>query len=117
MGVLDEIIAHKRSELAERRGRRSLGDVQADCLRLPSAPDFAAALRPRAPRRVSLIAELKKASPSQGVLNATLDPVSQTRAYVSAGSAAISVLTDEKYFRGSLDDLVAVRSVVGVPVL
>ena len=117
MGVLDEIIAHKRSELAERRGRRSLGDVQADCLRLPSAPDFAAALRPRAPRRVSLIAELKKASPSQGVLNATLEPVAQSRAYASAGADAISVLTDEKYFHGSLDDLVAVRSAVGVPLL
>ena len=117
LGVLDEIISHKRFELAQRRGRRGIGDLQAACRRLPPAPDFAAALRPPPPRRVSLIAEVKKASPSQGILKADLDPVAQSRAYARAGAAAISVLTDEKYFRGSLDDLVAVRSVVAVPIL
>ena len=117
MGVLDGIIAHKRSELAERRGHRSLHDLKAACHALPPAPDFAQALRPRSPRRVSLIAEVKRASPSQGVLKADLDPVSQSRAYAAAGATAISVLTDEKYFRGSLDDLVAVRSAVRALVL
>ncbi|HEV8440577.1 MAG TPA: indole-3-glycerol phosphate synthase TrpC [Methylomirabilota bacterium] len=117
MGVLDEIISHKRTELAERRARRPLGELQAACRSLPPAPDFPAALQPPPSRRVSLIAEVKRASPSQGLLNADLDPVSQARAYASAGVAAISVLTDEKFFRGSLDDLVAVRSAVAVPVL
>lgn len=117
MGVLDEIIAHKRSELAERRGRRPLSDLQAASRALPPAREFAAALRPRAPRRVSLIAEVKRASPSQGILDAALDPVAQARRYARAGAAAISVLTDEKYFRGSLGDLEAVRAAVDVPLL
>lgn len=117
MGVLDDIIAHKRSELALSRARRSEGDLEAACRGLPPARDFEGALRPRPPRRVCLIAEVKKASPSKGVLKADLDPVSQACAYARAGAAAISVLTDEKYFRGSLDDLVAVRAAVDVPVL
>lgn len=117
MGVLDEIISHKRSEVAERRAHRPVGDLQAACRRLPTALDFATALRPSPPRRVGLIAEVKKASPSQGILKADLDPVAQSRAYARAGAAAISVLTDLKYFRGSLDDLVAVRSAVAVPIL
>src|SRR5437867_6412506 len=117
MGVLDDIIAHKRSELSRRRAGRAVGELQTECRRLPPPRDFEAALRPRGPQRVSLIAEVKRASPSHGVLKADLDPVSQAHAYARAGAAAISVLTDEKYFRGSLDDLVAVRAAVGVPVL
>lgn len=117
MGVLDEILSHKRSELALRRARRSLGELEADCRRLPPTRDFEAALQPEPPRRVHVIAEVKRASPSQGVLRADLDPVGQAKAYARAGATAISVLTDEKYFRGSLDDLVAVGQEVGVPVL
>ncbi|PWU25574.1 MAG: indole-3-glycerol phosphate synthase TrpC [Candidatus Rokuibacteriota bacterium] len=117
MGVLDDIVSHKRAELAERRGRRPLGDLESDCQRRPPARDFGAALLAKPPRRVSLIAEVKKASPSQGVLDANLDPMAQSRAYAAAGARAISVLTDEKYFRGSIDDLVAVQSTVEVPVL
>ena len=116
-GVLDEILSHKRSELAARRSHVSMGELQARCRRLAPALDFGAALQPRAGERVRLIAEVKKASPSAGVLNAALDPVTQARAYAGAGAAAISVLTDEKYFRGSLDDLVAVRAAVSAPLL
>jgi len=116
-GVLDEILSHKRSELAGRRSHVSMGELQARCRRLVPALDFEAALRPRAGERVRLIAEVKKASPSAGVLNAALDPATQARAYAGAGAAAISVLTDEKYFRGSLDDLVAVRAAVSAPLL
>jgi indole-3-glycerol phosphate synthase len=117
MGVLDEIIAHKRSELSDRRARRPLGELRAECRDLRPARGFEEALRPRAGRRVSLIAEVKKASPSHGVLRADLDPVSQARTYARAGAAAVSVLTDERYFRGSLDDLVAVRAAVDLPLL
>ena len=116
-GVLDEILSHKRSELAARRSRVSMGELQARCRRLAPALGFEAALEARAGERVRLIAEVKKASPSAGVLNAALDPVTQARAYAAAGAAAISVLTDEKYFRGSLDDLVAVRAAVSAPLL
>jgi len=117
MGVLDEIITHKRHELARRRSHCPVAELEAACRGLPPALDFEAALRPEPPDRVRLIAEVKRASPSQGVLNAALDPVAQARAYAAAGAAAVSVLTDEKYFRGSLDDLVAVRAVMGRPLL
>jgi len=117
MGVLDEIISHKRSELADRRRRVPVGELEARCRRAPAALDFAGALRPSGAERVRLIAEVKKASPSAGVLDGNLDPVAQARAYAEAGAAAISVLTDEKYFRGHLDDLVTVRAAVGVPLL
>ena len=117
MGVLDEIVAHKRGEVAERRARRALAALRAECEARAAPRDFAAALRPGGGQRVRLIAEVKRASPSQGVMRADLDPVAQARAYAGAGAAAVSVLTDRKYFHGSLDDLVAVRAAVGVPVL
>jgi len=117
MGVLDDIVIHKRAELVERRARRSLGALEGDCRRLPPALDFEAALRPAAGQRVRLIAEVKKASPSQGVIRADLDPAAQAETYAGAGAAAVSVLTDAKYFHGSLEDLVAVRRAVRVPIL
>jgi indole-3-glycerol phosphate synthase len=117
MGVLDDIVIHKRAELVERRARRPLGALEGDCRRLPPALDFEAALRPAAGQRVRLIAEVKKASPSQGVIRADLDPAAQAETYAGAGAAAVSVLTDAKYFHGSLEDLVAVRRAVRVPIL
>ena len=73
--------------------------------RLGPAREFEAALRPLSPGGVRLIAEVKKASPSKGMLNAALDPAAQARVYERAGAAVTSVLTDEKYFHGALDDL------------
>src|SRR5437870_4038079 len=80
------------------------------------ARDFEGALR-ALPGAVRLIAEVKKASPSRGVLAKNLDPATLATAYASHGAHAISVLTDEKYFQGSLDDLRAVRAAVDVPLL
>lgn len=117
MGILDDIVIHKRAELVERRARRPLGALEGDCRGLPAALDFEAALRPGAGQRVRLIAEVKKASPSQGVIRADLDPAAQAETYAGAGAAAVSVLTDAKYFHGSLEDLVAVRRAVRVPIL
>jgi indole-3-glycerol phosphate synthase len=117
MGVLDEIVAHKRSELAELKPRRPLPDLIAACRGLAPACDFEAALRPAAGERVRLIAEVKRGSPSRGLFRADLDPVAQAGIYAGAGAAAVSVLTDARYFHGSLDDLVNVRAAVSVPVL
>jgi indole-3-glycerol phosphate synthase len=117
MGVLDEIVAHKRSELAALKAARPLGDLIAACRGLAPALDFAAALRPAAGERVRLIAEVKRASPSQGLFRGDLDPVAQASTYAQAGAAAVSVLTDARYFHGSLDDLIRVREAVLVPVL
>jgi indole-3-glycerol phosphate synthase len=116
-GVLGEILAHKRGELADRQRRVSVEELRRRAESASPALDFTAALVPRPPERVRLIAEVKKASPSAGVLNASLDPVAQARVYAAGGAAAISVLTDEQYFRGHLDDLVAVRTAVSVPLL
>lgn len=117
MGVLDDIVAHKRGEVEARRAHRPLADLRLACRDLPPARDFTAALRPDAAQRVRLIAEVKRASPSQGVMRADLDPVAQARTYAAAGAAAVSVLTDARWFRGSLDDLIAVRAAAPVPVL
>jgi indole-3-glycerol phosphate synthase len=117
MGVLDDIVAHKRGEVEEHRARRALSALRAACRDRPAPRDFSRALRPGPGERVRLIAEVKRASPSRGVLRADLDPVGQARTYAGAGAAAVSVLTDARYFHGSLDDLVAVRAAVPVPVL
>jgi len=117
MGVLDEIVANKREELQRLRGDTPQAQLESACRGLAPALPFEAVLRPSGPARVRLIAEVKKASPSRGTLNATLDPVAQARLYAGAGAAAISVLTDEKYFRGALEDLIAVRAAVDVPLL
>jgi indole-3-glycerol phosphate synthase len=117
MGVLDEIVANKREELRRVRAERPQAELEAACRGLGPTREFEAALRPHAPEGVRLIAEVKRASPSRGTLNAALDPASQARDYAAAGAAVISVLTDQKYFRGSLEDLVAVRAVVEVPLL
>jgi indole-3-glycerol phosphate synthase len=117
MGLLDEIVAHKRGEVARRRAERSLAEVRAACRDTTPARDLAAALAPRAGRRVTLIAEVKRASPSRGVMRADLDPAAQARRYAAAGADAVSVLTDQRYFHGSLDDLVAVRGAADLPIL
>ncbi len=117
MGVLDEIVAHKRGEVAALKAGRPVGALVAACRGLAPARDFEAALRPTGDERVRLIAEVKRASPSRGVLRGDLDPIAQATVYAAAGAGAVSVLTDARYFHGSLDDLVRVRRAVPVPVL
>ena len=116
MTILDEIVRDKREVVAQRRRAVPPAELEHRCRTLPPPRDFEAAL---APRRggVALIAEVKKASPSRGVLAADLDPVAIARTYANAGAAALSVLTDEKYFQGRLELLAAIRDVVTVPLL
>jgi indole-3-glycerol phosphate synthase len=116
MTILDDIVRDKRDEVARRRLERPRGRLEDAVRVLPPARAFEAALRP-GPGGVRVIAEIKKASPSRGVLNATLDPPALARVYADNGAAAVSVLTDETYFRGHLDVLVAVRQAVTVPLL
>lgn len=113
--VLREIIAHKRRELDRAGGEVSLRDVQAATSDAPPARDFAAALRGD---DVRVIAEIKRASPSEGTIReGDFDPVDIARRYQEAGAAALSVLTDERFFGGCLDHLRAVREVVDIPLL
>ena len=116
MSILDEIVRHKRHEIAERQAATPRSALVATCATLSPPRDFERALAPVA-GRARLIAEVKRASPSRGVLKADLDPVALATTYAQHGVDAISVLTDAKYFRGSLGDLAAVRTAVDVPVL
>jgi indole-3-glycerol phosphate synthase len=116
MSVLDEIVANTRTEVARRKAAVPRAALEAQCRALPAPRDFDGALRP-SPASVRLIAEVKKASPSRGVLAEGLDPVALAAIYAAHGAHAISVLTDAKYFRGSLDDLRRVRAAVDVPLL
>jgi len=114
MTILAEILAHKRVELAEAQRR-----VAPEAL----ARRAAAARPPRGFRRALLgpgphvIAELKRRSPSKGEIRRDFDPVAIARAYESGGAAALSVLTDERFFGGSLAVLEAVRAATGLPLL
>ena len=116
MSILTEIVAHKRQEVAAAKVATPRATLESRCAGLPATRDFERALAPIA-GRARLIAEVKKASPSRGVLKADLDPVALARDYARHGVDAISVLTDAKYFQGSLGFLGDVRAAVDVPLL
>jgi indole-3-glycerol phosphate synthase len=111
--ILARIVVRKREELAQGAHRLDQWERQADSRRA-SRRDFRAALCARVP---AVIAEVKKASPSKGVLCADFDPARIAAEYRSGGAAAISVLTDESFFQGSLAHLETVRAAVDLPVL
>src|SRR5918994_1970560 len=109
--VLDEIVAGVREDLAARERRTSLSDVEGAVLNAPPALDAESVLRRPG---LSLIAEVKRASPSVGALSDIPDPGALAGAYAAGGAAAVSVLTEGRRFAGSLDDLDAVRGAVEV---
>jgi len=113
--ILDKIVKTKRVEIARDRAARGEEEWRAESLDAPPPRGFAAALAPPGP--VKLIAEIKRASPSQGVIRADFDPPSIAQIYQQHGAACISVLTDPTYFQGSLADLRAVRQVATIPLL
>ena len=113
--ILDQIIAHKQTEIAQARELRPVALLEKHLKTAPEPRDFVAALA--AARGVGLIAEVKKASPSAGVIREDFHPVNIAKTYERHGAACLSVLTDEKFFQGHLDDLYAVRQEVALPVL
>lgn len=109
MTILDEIVRYKRTEEIPRLMQRvSRSELAARAFAAVEPRDFVITLRQA--EGLALIAELKKASPSKGLLCPDFDPLELTRAYVSNGAAAISVLTDHKYFHGGLEDLETVSA-------
>lgn len=116
MSILDDIVRDKRQEVARRRAATPRAELERRAAQAGPVRDFEGALAPR-PGRARLIAEVKKASPSRGVLAGDLDPLALARSYAAAGAHAISVVTDEKYFQGSLDLLAPIRAAVPLPLL
>jgi indole-3-glycerol phosphate synthase len=113
--ILDRIVANKLKEIARAKVAVPERDLERRAGELPAARDFAAALS--RPGEVAVIAEVKKASPSAGVIRADFDPVEIARSYERHGAAAISVLTDVDFFQGRLEYLSAVHDAVRCPVL
>src|SRR5262245_44892465 len=115
MTILDEIVATKHQEIERARAALPLATLRGRLADAPPVRDFFAPLA--AGREIKLIAEVKKASPSKGVIRADFDPVSIARIYERHGATCLSVLTDEPYFQGRLEFLRQVRKAAQIPVL
>ena len=115
--VLAEINAHKRHEIAELQARISRSALEELALSASAPRGFAKALQTASATGYGLIAELKKASPSKGLIRADFEPVALAQAYEAGGATCLSILTDQKYFQGHNDYLIDARAAVSLPVL
>jgi indole-3-glycerol phosphate synthase len=113
--ILEKIVAAKCAEVATARTQQPLAEVQAAAEQAAASRDFFAALAARGP--IKLIAEVKKASPSKGVIRADFDPVAIAHTYAAHGATCLSVLTDGPFFQGSLEYLRMIRAAVDLPLL
>ena len=114
--ILEKIVWEKDREIAASRERVSLDQLKKQVADLPPPRDFVAALRASC-RKPAVIAEVKKASPSKGVIREDFDPVAIAQGYAAGGASCLSVLTDKTFFQGGFDVLVAVREAVDLPLL
>ena len=114
---LQEICANKRIEVGQRRAERSVTALDHRAVGQSAPRGFEAALRKRAETGFALFAEIKKASPSKGLIRADFQPADHAKAYQSGGAACLSVLTDAPYFQGHEDYLKAARAACDLPVL
>src|ERR1700728_3809364 len=118
MNILEKIVEQKKIEVAKLPARLiAAGDLRDAMLEHGERRDFVAALRKPRFGSIGLIAEVKKASPSAGVICQDFDPVRIAKAYEAAGASCLSVLTDEQFFQGSLDYLRQIRAAVKLPLL
>jgi indole-3-glycerol phosphate synthase len=114
--ILEKIVWEKDREVASARERVPLEKLKSQVAKLPAPRDFLAALRASC-RKPAVIAEVKKASPSKGVIREDFDAVAIARGYAAGGASCLSVLTDKQFFQGGFDVLIAVREAVELPLL
>ncbi|PSN80490.1 indole-3-glycerol phosphate synthase TrpC, partial [filamentous cyanobacterium CCP4] len=114
--ILEKIVWHKETEVAALRERLPLADLQRQVLDAPPPRDFVAALR-NGRTAPALIAEVKKASPSKGVMREDFDPVAIAQTYTAHGASCLSVLTDKAFFQGDFEYLAQIRQAVDLPLL
>lgn len=117
VSVLDEIIRDKKAEVEKLKSLKPIEQLKMEIEKLPRCRNFYKAVTKPNKRGINEIAEVKKASPSAGIIRAGFDPVEIAETYQRCGADAISVLTDEKYFQGKLEHLTRVKSAVELPVL
>jgi len=115
MTILDQIVESKHREIAAARARMPLEELEVQAAEAPPVRDFRAALA--GPGPIQLIAEVKKASPSAGVIRADFDPIAIARTYQAHGAACLSILTDAPHFQGHLSYLARARAAVAIPLL
>ena len=115
--ILEKILGHKREEVQAEKLKRSLVELQAIIAGRPPVRGFTQALRAKAATGTAVIAEIKRGSPSKGIICEKFDPVKIARAYEEGGAACLSVLTDERFFFGHLDFLQRVAEAVSLPLL
>lgn len=115
--ILEEIVWHKETEVEQLRDKLSLLELQRKVAQLETAPkDFLGALR-QGRTQPAVIAEVKKASPSKGVIREDFDPVAIAQSYAAGGASCLSVLTDRRFFQGGFENLALIRDVVELPLL
>ncbi|HBG46216.1 MAG TPA: indole-3-glycerol phosphate synthase TrpC [Deltaproteobacteria bacterium] len=116
--ILDEILENKRVELEETKARFHIQGIMEKLSMVPRPKDFERAVAYRGGAdRIRIIAEIKRASPSKGMIREYFVPAEIARGYIEGGAAAISVITEEKYFKGKLDYLLALRGNIRLPIL
>ena len=115
--ILEKIIEDKRAEVALRQSQKSVEQFKAEIASMPKCRNFYKAVTKRSSRGLNVIAEVKKASPSAGVIREDFDAVAIAKTYQNCGADAISVLTDEKYFQGKLEYVKQIKEAVDLPIL
>jgi indole-3-glycerol phosphate synthase len=115
--ILDEIIEYKYTEVERRKSHTPIDELESLAARMPRCRNFYEAVTKSNPRGLNVIAEVKKASPSAGLIRKNFDPVKIAKTYQACGADAISCLTDEKYFQGSLDYISMIKEEVDLPIL